>query len=298
MARTAIPASVPVGTAITDHPFVFRGQAYRRIEDVFTAGAVRPPTISQTEREAIRAAQDAAQAELQRRHDEREAAKVATVTVERERKAADKEKKAQHDEALAWVAAYTGTWGLPLDIRADRRWGTKYMKLSERQVEVLLAGKARDAARAEAAQIDRELFAADQWEAHRVASAALAAPRAAVRADHADPLPVALREPARSPGLVTEDGMYRTADGTIWKVQRAVNGSGHLYAKRLVVEDGSGSFVYEPGAIRRLSPDNRMTLEEAKAFGQLYGVCCQCGRTLTDEQSIADGIGKVCAGRL
>jgi hypothetical protein len=155
-------------------------------------------------------------------------------------------------------------------------------------LEVLLAGKARDAARAEAAQIDRELFAADQWEAHVARSTA---PQAVGLAP----------QPTRPAGLgqVTEDGMYRTPDGTIWKVQRAVHGSGQLYAKRLTVEPGqTGTFTYEPGAIRRLRPENRMTLEDAKAFGKLYGVCCRCGRTLTDERSIADGIGPDCAGRL
>jgi hypothetical protein len=40
-----------------------------------------------------------------------------------------------------------------------------------------------------------------------------------------------------------------------------------------------------------------MSLEEAKAFGRLYGVCVRCGATLTDEQSIEAGIGPVCAGR-
>lgn len=110
---------------------------------------------------------------------------------------------------------------------------------------------------------------------------------------------------------VTEDGMYKIADGTIFKVQRAVHGSGHLYAKRLVVDseavrDAVGNvvtpaevhFEYAPGAIRNLTAQDRLTLEEAKKFGALYGTCCVCGRTLTRESSIAAGIGPVCAGRL
>lgn len=91
---------------------------------------------------------------------------------------------------------------------------------------------------------------------------------------------------------VTE-GMYRIADGTVFKVQKAVHGSGNLYAKRLT-EDG---FEYAPGAIRRLTLADKMTLDEAKAWGVLYGTCCVCGRTLTDETSIAQGIGPVCAGK-
>lgn len=97
---------------------------------------------------------------------------------------------------------------------------------------------------------------------------------------------------------VTEAGMYKLGD-TIYKVQKAVHGSGHLYAKKLVVcTDGSVTFEYAPGALRSLCAEDRMSLEDAKAFGALYGTCCVCGRTLTDEGSIEAGIGPICAGRL
>lgn len=104
---------------------------------------------------------------------------------------------------------------------------------------------------------------------------------------------------------VTEAGMYRQ-DGVIYKVQKAVHGSGHLYAKRLVLAGeigttGLGStsahFEYAAGMIRKLYAEDRMTLEDAKEFGHLYGVCCKCGATLTDENSIAAGIGPICAGK-
>lgn len=99
-----------------------------------------------------------------------------------------------------------------------------------------------------------------------------------------------------------EAGMYRTPDGVIFKVQRAVNGSGNLYAKRLHVSQVDGKpmseFVYESGSVRKLNPEWRMTLEQAKEFGAIYGVCCVCSRTLTDEVSIEEGIGPICGGRL
>lgn len=104
-------------------------------------------------------------------------------------------------------------------------------------------------------------------------------------------------------------GMYRM-DGTIYKVQKAVHGSGYLYAKKLVKteqtfdmqrgfkgKDG-WAFEYAPGIIYKLRPEHRMTLEEAKEFGALYGTCCVCGRTLTRESSIEAGIGPVCAGKV
>lgn len=108
---------------------------------------------------------------------------------------------------------------------------------------------------------------------------------------------------------VTQDGMYRTPDGEIIKVQVAVHGSGSLYAKRLVKLDvpkivrgkeRTHEFVYEAGLINRISPAMKMTLEDAKAWGRLYGACCVCGTTLTDDSidgSIERGIGPVCGKR-
>lgn len=99
------------------------------------------------------------------------------------------------------------------------------------------------------------------------------------------------------PVVKAPEGMHKVGD-EIFKVQKAVHGSGHLYAKRLVAGEGYGSkarFEYAPGALKVLSVDTLMTLEEAKAWGALYGTCCVCGRTLTDEGSIEAGIGPVCA---
>jgi hypothetical protein len=87
-----------------------------------------------------------------------------------------------------------------------------------------------------------------------------------------------------------EEGMYKLGN-RIFKVQRAIHGSGHLYAKELV----SGGFTYAGGMIRKLNSSHRMTLEQAKEYGALYGVCCRCAAPLTDEKSIAAGIGPVCA---
>ena len=186
-------------------------------------------------------------------------------------------------EALAYVSTYSGTWGLPLDIRSDPRFGTKWMRLSDRQVDALLAGKARDLARLDAARLATELYAADEYAAHvaRQAQAPAAAPKA-----------------WRPAAKVEQDGMYLTPDGTVYKVQQAkVGGSGRLYAKRLVVEDGTGTFVYAPGEMSRLDASMRMTLEQAQVYGRLYGVCVRCGSPLTDEVSIANGIGPVCGAK-
>jgi hypothetical protein len=56
-------------------------------------------------------------------------------------------------------------------------------------------------------------------------------------------------------------------------------------------------FIYSAGAMRVLTPEMKMTLEEAKQFGIETGICCVCGAYLTDAKSVAEGIGPVCAKR-
>lgn len=86
-------------------------------------------------------------------------------------------------------------------------------------------------------------------------------------------------------------GMYRTEDGAIYRIHESRE-TGRLYAKHLDLI--AMKFEYASGAIYRLTPADRMTLDEAKAFGVETGVCCVCGAFLTDERSVANGIGPVC----
>jgi hypothetical protein len=106
------------------------------------------------------------------------------------------------------------------------------------------------------------------------------------------------RKASARANAVTEPGMYQDAAGNVFKVQRART-SGNLYAKSLVgsVEAGFG-FEYAAGAIRNLTSDMRMTLEQASAFGRETGTCCNCGALLTDPKSVAAGIGPICASRI
>lgn len=103
-----------------------------------------------------------------------------------------------------------------------------------------------------------------------------------------------------------EDGIYRL-DGTIYKVYVTVHGANQKAAKELVPVEGwtfethgkkRATFEYRGKApLRKLTSAHRLTLEQAQEFGQIYGMCCCCGATLTDETSIANGIGPVCAKR-
>lgn len=99
-----------------------------------------------------------------------------------------------------------------------------------------------------------------------------------------------------------EDGFY-WIEGRVFKVITAKLGSQRKYAK-LLEEDGSWS--YAKGVVSRLRPEHFMTremaLEAAKKFGlnpdsPLYGRCFKCKSPLTDEVSIAEGLGPICGGR-
>lgn len=103
--------------------------------------------------------------------------------------------------------------------------------------------------------------------------------------------------PARRSFTAADSGIYK-ADEDVFKVYKALNGD-HMLVKQMVLEDGVVSWNYMGGAGRCLPQDaHRVTLEEAKQFGAIYGVCMVCGRTLTNEVSIEAGIGPICAGRL
>lgn len=98
---------------------------------------------------------------------------------------------------------------------------------------------------------------------------------------------------------VTELGMYRNADGVMFRVKQSRE-TGNLYAMRFVPEAQvkSERFVYERGGLFRLNADMRMTVEQAQLVGVQFGICCVCGAELTATESVANGIGPVCARRV
>ncbi|HOY81244.1 MAG TPA: DUF6011 domain-containing protein [Rhodoglobus sp.] len=104
------------------------------------------------------------------------------------------------------------------------------------------------------------------------------------------------KETAAPTGITITEGFW-VLGTEVYKVQRAVHGSGHLYAKHL---NEYGIFDYAAGAIGMLRSRGaeKLTLERARELGKLYGRCMICGATLTDETSIANGIGPVCGSRL
>lgn len=89
-----------------------------------------------------------------------------------------------------------------------------------------------------------------------------------------------------------DEGMYKVGE-EIFKVY--FTQAGHLATKQLT-EDGFEYTGRKPLAV--IKSEHRMTLDQAKQYGQVTGTCCMCGRKLTNEESIAEGIGPRCAGRI
>jgi hypothetical protein len=91
-----------------------------------------------------------------------------------------------------------------------------------------------------------------------------------------------------------EAGYYHH-DNKVYKVVVSPQ-TGNTYAKVFIPDNG---WIYAQGAVKTLAQASApaLTLEEAKKYGRIYGVCIVCSRTLTDEESIAAGIGPICAGK-
>jgi len=91
---------------------------------------------------------------------------------------------------------------------------------------------------------------------------------------------------------VAEEGFYHNAIG-IFKVVTN-QASGHRYAKQLTITEGVASWEFAKGAVTKLQPQTKLSLETAAKFGALYGQCICCLRLLDNEESIALGIGPIC----
>ena len=104
-------------------------------------------------------------------------------------------------------------------------------------------------------------------------------------------LPYVPRAPRTSaPASELVEGIYFSRD-EVYKVKKSQ--AGRLYALKLV----GSSWSYDSAHIRGLAIENRITLEQASEFGIRTGVCAICGIPLTNLDSLARGIGPVCAGR-
>lgn len=120
-------------------------------------------------------------------------------------------------------------------------------------------------------------------------------------------MPKAAKVSAPAAGDVElEDGIYRAASGEIFKVYHTVHGANIQVAKVLHVThagfDADGKQLYDGTfeyvgrkPLYSLTPEMRLTQDQAKEFGLVYSFCCNCTRDLTREESIHVGYGPTCA---
>ena len=101
-----------------------------------------------------------------------------------------------------------------------------------------------------------------------------------------------------------EEGLYVLDDGRIVKIKsnktktnRYANVWVEIGGHRLTEtgEHVNGEWEYAPALRSFCKPEFRMTIEQAKEFGILYGKCVKCGRHLSDAESVERAIGPVCA---
>lgn len=103
-------------------------------------------------------------------------------------------------------------------------------------------------------------------------------------------------DPALTPGVYD-------VNGQVFVVKPNQKKTG-LYAMRLVEIAGERlnanddlvniEFVYAPGVIFDIKPEQKMPLEDAKVLTIRYGRCIVCGRRLKAGKSVEQGIGPVC----
>ena len=84
-----------------------------------------------------------------------------------------------------------------------------------------------------------------------------------------------------------------------WKgFQFLATGSDYHSRKRVATVLPNGKFSYgtqQPGVFMQISAD---PLEAMREYGRITGTCGKCGRKLEDPDSIAAGIGPVCAAKM
>jgi hypothetical protein len=88
---------------------------------------------------------------------------------------------------------------------------------------------------------------------------------------------------------------YKCADGTVAIAYTTQNG--RVAVRRLVIdEDGVGGLEYWQGGVSVVrSTGTLLTAEEASSLGKTYGFCICCGKSLSEDTSLAVGYGSTCA---
>jgi hypothetical protein len=94
-------------------------------------------------------------------------------------------------------------------------------------------------------------------------------------------------------GQAADEGVYRVGS-RIFRVVVKAQGSGRAVAEEMI----NGKYVYAKGWVFRLKPAQRVTLEDAVAWGLAEVRCIRCATVLTKPESKAAGIGPTCRTKI
>jgi hypothetical protein len=112
-----------------------------------------------------------------------------------------------------------------------------------------------------------------------------AAPRAAA--------PVRVAAPSNVAQIIDGEA-YRAPDGAVYRAYTTQRG---ILCLKLWDED-TKEFTYAGSARRAPAGLVQLSIEESREFGRATGTCIRCMRHLTDDESVRNGIGPICASRL
>lgn len=100
-----------------------------------------------------------------------------------------------------------------------------------------------------------------------------------------------------TPKVVDGEGFYQGANAAIYSFLFNPQANRKLW-RRFVQLGSKWKYVKVNPVVAKMNVEqggHKLTQEEAAAFGKTHGFCVCCGRLLTDPESVAAGIGPVCA---
>lgn len=103
-----------------------------------------------------------------------------------------------------------------------------------------------------------------------------------------------LRNAEEKKPTVTEVGAY-LYEGVVYSIRKNLNDNLIVWTYNQEIKKYERNYSATKKLLNKITPNHRLTLEEAEKYSAQTGLCCHCGRTLTVLKSIAGGIGPICA---
>jgi len=194
---------------------------------------------------------------------------------------ADPARKAAHAEAVAFIRDYTGTFGFILDLRARPAWGTKWYRLSDKQVDAVLRVKAREVA-----------------------------PKAKVREETGRDLTAVLPVGRTCAAVTNSEGkttfLIIDVPADLDRYKQPSKWAGWAFVKQYIGGIGEGQRLGSQRPGETYSGQWATLVDQVLAdpkgavvrFGQELGICGVCQLPLTNEESREYGIGPVCRSKM